>query len=182
MATFAASDLTLLPNLVSLARLPLAAAFPFVVDRPPLAAGVLLVAGLSDVLDGSLARRSGRATVAGAIVDPVADKVFALSVVITLLVHGALPLWGLFALTAREIFEAPLVIHALSSRDRRAARVATARANAFGKLATGVQFGATMRAMAWPRGLPALLVAAALTGAAGGVGYWARELAPPRPK
>jgi len=79
------------PSLLSLARLPLALAFAFVVRRPVLACLVLALAGSSDVLDGWLARRTRRTTTAGAIVDPVADKVFVLVAAIALVRAGNLP-------------------------------------------------------------------------------------------
>ena len=45
-----------LPTALTLCRLPLAVAFPFVRDRPVAAIAVLAAAGLTDVLDGALAR------------------------------------------------------------------------------------------------------------------------------
>jgi cardiolipin synthase (CMP-forming) len=176
MKTFAAADLGLLPNVVSLTRLPLAAAFPFVVDRPALAGAVLGAAGLSDVLDGWLARRSKQTTVAGAIIDPIADKVFAITVMLTLLDRGKLPVWGVPALLAREIVETPLVLWVLLHPARRSARVAEARANAPGKLATLIQLAAVTSAIAFPKVLPHLLVLAGAAGCVAGVGYWAREV------
>ncbi|WP_437678536.1 CDP-alcohol phosphatidyltransferase family protein [Sorangium sp. So ce131] len=176
MPTLSARDLALPPNLMSLARLPLAALFPVVATRPALALAVLCCAGLTDVLDGWLARRSGQVTRTGAIVDPIADKVFALAVVGTLLASGALPLWGIPALLARELLELPLALWiALSSRFR-GARLSTASANIPGKLATAVQFAAVFTAIALPEALPAMLAAAAVAGAAAGASYWARQL------
>lgn len=173
---FAAADLARLPSLVSLTRLPLAAAFPLVVDRPPLAVAVLAAAALSDVLDGWLARRSGSTTVAGAIVDPIADKAFALTVMLTLVAQRALPTWGVPALLAREIIETPLVLWVLLHPRRRATRVAEARANLPGKLATAVQLAAVTSAIAFPGLSRPLLVLAAATGVLAGISYWSREL------
>ncbi|AUX40133.1 CDP-diacylglycerol--glycerol-3-phosphate 3-phosphatidyltransferase [Sorangium cellulosum] len=176
MTTLSVRDLALPPNLMSLARLPLAALFPVVATRPALALVVLCCAGLTDVLDGWLARRSGQVTRTGAIVDPIADKVFALAVVVTLLASGALPLWGIPALLTRELLELPLALWiALSSRFR-GARLATASANIPGKLATVVQFAAVFTAIAFPEVLPAMLAAAAVAGVAAGASYWARQL------
>ncbi|AGP34407.1 CDP-alcohol phosphatidyltransferase family protein [Sorangium cellulosum] len=176
MSTLSARELALPPNLMSLARLPLAALFPIVATRPALALAVLCCAGLTDVLDGWLARRSGQVTRTGAIVDPIADKVFALAVVATLLQSGALPLWGIPALLARELLELPLALWIAVSRRFRGARLSTASANIPGKLATAVQFGAVFTAIALPGALPAALAAAAGAGAAAGVSYWARQL------
>lgn len=176
MSTLSARDLVLPPNLMSLARLPLAALFPVVATRPALALTVLCCAGLTDVLDGWLARRSGQVTRTGAIVDPIADKVFALAVVGTLLQSGSLPLWGIPALLARELLELPLALWIAVSRRFRGARLSTASANIPGKLATTVQFAAVFTAIALPAALPTMLAAAASAGAAAGVSYWARQL------
>src|ERR1044071_1962977 len=99
-----------LPGLLSLVRLPLAAAFPFVLAKPPAMIAIIVAAGLSDVLDGWCARRSGRATPTGAILDPAMDKVFVATVGVTLLVKGGLSLPQLLLLLARDILELPLVV------------------------------------------------------------------------
>src|SRR5262245_39778093 len=57
MGRYRARDLLLPPSLLSFARVPLAAAFPFVHDRPWAAFGVLLASAASDLLDGWWARR-----------------------------------------------------------------------------------------------------------------------------
>lgn len=60
----------------------------------PLACSLLFVASLSDVLDGWLARRTGKYTVFGSIADPAADKALVTTMVISLAVSGMLP-WTL---------------------------------------------------------------------------------------
>ncbi len=52
---------------------------------------VLLVAGLTDILDGYLARRNGQETQAGQLLDPLADKSMMLAVVFSLLQSGRVP-------------------------------------------------------------------------------------------
>lgn len=176
MPHYRLADLVLLPNVLSALRLPLALAFPFVIENHHAALTVLVAAALTDVLDGWIARRSGQVTALGAVVDPIADKVFATTVVITLLVHHDLPLWALPALLAREILEGPLVLWVLVSRSFRGARKAAAQANIPGKLATAVQFVAVFSAIAMPYLRDVALVAAAVTGCLAGVSYWHREL------
>ena len=173
---FGLADLALLPNVLSALRLPLAVAFPFVVANPRAALGVLVAAALTDVLDGWLARRRGQVTAVGAIVDPLGDKVFATTVVVTLLVRHDLPGWALPALLAREILEAPLVLWVLVSHSFRRARRTDARANIPGKLATVVQFVAVISAIVVPEVLFAALIAAAVSGVLAGISYWHREL------
>jgi CDP-diacylglycerol--glycerol-3-phosphate 3-phosphatidyltransferase/cardiolipin synthase len=70
MGLYRARDLVRVPGLLTLMRVPLAAAFPFVLGRPLVALGVLAAAGLSDVLDGWYARRFGQVTPTGTALDP----------------------------------------------------------------------------------------------------------------
>lgn len=182
-----ARDLRLPPNMVSLARIPLALVFPFVIVSPGAAFAVLLAAALTDVVDGYLARRNNQVTALGAIIDPVADKMFAVTVVVTLIVTRMLPLWAIPALLVREIFELPLVLWILATRRARDENVVKASANVLGKLATVIQFGAVMSALAWPEALTTLLLVAAFAGGVAGVAYWVRALgqvkrAPAQPK
>src|SRR5260370_16542547 len=61
-------------DLLTALRVPLAAAFPFV-HQPRWQLGLVAAAGASDLLDGMLARRWGDSRT-GAVLDPVADKLF----------------------------------------------------------------------------------------------------------
>jgi cardiolipin synthase (CMP-forming) len=176
MPTYRAADLALLPNLVSLLRIPLAVAFPLVAKKPRAALLVLSAAGLTDMLDGFLARRRGETTAIGAVVDPIADKIFAIAVMGTLLHQGKLPRWGVVALLTREILEAPLVLWVMTNPEARKARRTEARANLPGKLATAVQFGAVMAAIGLPRVARRVLLLAGITGGLAGLSYWKREI------
>lgn len=174
-ATFSATELWRAPNLVSLLRVPLAIAFPFVADSKPAAITVLALAAATDVLDGQLARRLGAVTPLGAVIDPVADKLFALSAMGSLLALHRLPWWSVPALLAREIFETPLLIRGLRRR-LHGESAPVLGSNVAGKVATVAQSAALLAAIAAPRVLtPALLVAAGAAVVAGVV-YWRREL------
>jgi len=177
MPTYRPRDLLLPSNVLSLLRLPLAAAFPRASRDPRLSLAVLAAAAVTDVLDGWIARRRGEATAIGAVVDPLADKAFALTVMATLYRQRRLPAWGVAALLTRELLEAPLVLWVFASPEARRARRLEARANVPGKIATMVQFTAVMAAVALPRVARRLLVLSAVTGALAGASYWRRELA-----
>jgi cardiolipin synthase (CMP-forming) len=177
MDRYDARDLVRVPGLLSLSRIPLAAAFPFAVDRPSLALGILIGAGLSDVLDGWYARRFGEATATGAALDPVTDKLFVLTVAVTLVVTGQLTPLSVLMLSTREIGELPLVLWvALSPRARRA-RAEQPSANIVGKAATVLQFASVSVALFHASYETLWVDATAVTGAAAAFTYWRRALA-----
>ena len=86
-----------LPNLLSLARLIAAPATVWLILAPPPAApaaaalALFAAAGATDALDGWLARRWRQTTVAGSVLDPLADKSLVLGVTGALAATGALP-------------------------------------------------------------------------------------------
>ena len=65
--------------------------------------GLLLIAALTDFLDGWFARRSGSYTKWGAEIDPLADKVLILAPIIWLGKSSIIPLWSIWVLIAREL-------------------------------------------------------------------------------
>jgi cardiolipin synthase len=87
-----AGGIVTLPNLVTFGRL---CAVPVAVwlalrGQLQMVFWLFVIAGLSDALDGWLARRQGGSTL-GAILDPMADKALLVSMFITLAVIGVLP-------------------------------------------------------------------------------------------
>ena len=57
---------------------------------------------LTDKLDGYLARSRGEVTVFGKFIDPIADKLLVVTGMVWLLSHGALPVWSIVLVVARE--------------------------------------------------------------------------------
>ena len=94
-----------IPNIISLSRVGLAAAF--VVDHEPNARMlIVLAAGITDMLDGWLARRAGLTSRFGALVDPFADRVFALVAVATFVYEGSLTTLEYFIMIFRDLMTA----------------------------------------------------------------------------
>jgi cardiolipin synthase len=176
--SYRASDLFLPPGLVSASRIALAAVFPFVVNRPLAAFSVLVAAAVSDVLDGWIARRYQLVTATGAALDAISDKLFVLTVAITLVVSGRLPVQAVLLLSTRELGEAPLVAWLVVSPRARARRADHPAANVPGKLATALQFVAVALALLRAPGVGLMTVAAAVAGALAAASYWRRELEP----
>jgi len=173
---YRAADLVTMPGLLSLARIPLGAAFPFVVERPAVALGVLVVSALTDVMDGWWARTFNRATPTGAVLDPMTDKLFVGAVVGTLVVTGALSPFAILLLSTREIGELPLVLYLASSRSARKKRAEQPKANLPGKLATVLQFGCVALAIMHQAVLGPLLWITGGMGAFAATSYWIRAL------
>jgi CDP-diacylglycerol--glycerol-3-phosphate 3-phosphatidyltransferase/cardiolipin synthase len=174
VGVYKARDVVRVPGLLSLARLPLAVAFPFCVERPAIALAVLLAAGLSDVLDGWVARRSGQVTPTGAALDPITDKIFVLTVAITLVARSYLSPGDVVLLSTREVGELPLVIWLATSPRARQLRAETTSANAPGKLATALQFAAATAALLRWSHLGAMVDVTAAAGAVAAIVYWVR--------
>jgi cardiolipin synthase len=63
---------------------------------------VFVVAGLTDALDGMIARLTGKKTELGAFLDPMADKLLILSAFLTLVLLGKLPVWLVIIVVSRD--------------------------------------------------------------------------------
>ncbi|HEY3820599.1 MAG TPA: CDP-alcohol phosphatidyltransferase family protein [Polyangiaceae bacterium] len=176
MGLYRARDLVRVPGLLSLSRLPLAAAFPFVLVHPLAALGVLAAAGFSDVLDGWYARRFGQVTATGSALDPVTDKLFVTTVAVSLVVGGYLSVLDVALLSAREIGELPLVAWLAFNRHARRRRAGHPSANVPGKLATVLQFGTATAALFRMPHLGWLIDGAAAVGMLAATSYWLREI------
>jgi CDP-diacylglycerol--glycerol-3-phosphate 3-phosphatidyltransferase len=131
-----------LPNALTVSRLLaipvlmvlLLARFPY---HDQVAAALFLVGALTDTLDGNLARRRGQVTELGKFLDPLADKLFILSVLIVLVQEGALAAWVVVVIFSRE-----LLITVLRSLSASQGRVIAA--TPFGKTKTVLQSAAVL--------------------------------------
>ena len=93
-----------LPNLITLARLlvvPLAV-WLILAGRDGVAFWIFVAAGLSDALDGFIAKRFDRRTRLGALLDPIADKTLVVSLYVTLGLAGELPNWLVILVVFRD--------------------------------------------------------------------------------
>jgi cardiolipin synthase (CMP-forming) len=96
-----------IPNVISIVRLAGVPLFLWLVLGPEAdgwALAVLALSGVSDYLDGYLARRLGQTSKLGEILDPVADRLYILSTVIGLAVRDVIPWWLAILLPARDVF------------------------------------------------------------------------------
>ena len=146
-------------NTISLSRIPMALAFVFA-EGTPLRLGIIAVAGLSDALDGWVARRHPPSRW-GALIDPVADRSFAIIAIGVLAWEGVLAPWMVALLLSRDLITA---IGLFISRRVPTTRTLTFAARPLGKVVTLFQFLALVVAVwrpAWV--LPAVLAAGGLS-------------------
>ena len=120
-----------LPNIISFARICFIPPFVICVMQVQhhdfyryIALGVLLIIGVSDILDGYLARKMGETTNFGKYLDPIADKL--LLVIACILLSSAtlwpgprFPVWVLVVILSRELFFSLGVITAFVTVRRR---------------------------------------------------------------
>lgn len=94
-----------LPNLLTALRLCAAPATALLIlnGRDAAALAVFAFAGLSDALDGYLARRLASDSRFGVLLDPAADKLLMLASFVTLTMVGAVPLWLTALVIARDL-------------------------------------------------------------------------------
>jgi cardiolipin synthase (CMP-forming) len=95
-----------LPNLLSALRLAGVPLFLWLVLGPEedgWALVLLMVSGITDFLDGWLARRLNQQSTVGQILDPVADRLYILAVVIGLALRDIIPWWVALSLPLRDL-------------------------------------------------------------------------------
>lgn len=67
------------------------------------ATALFCVAMATDQIDGWLARRAGRETAIGALLDPIADKILVIAALVMLVAEGVVPAWMVALTIVREI-------------------------------------------------------------------------------
>ena len=94
------------PNAISVARLAGVPVFLWLVLGPQAdgwAVALLIVAGLSDWLDGVIARAWNQQSRLGQVLDPAADRLYIAATLIGLAIRGIIPWWLVALLVAREL-------------------------------------------------------------------------------
>lgn len=89
-----------IPNLLSLSRIPLA--FIFLSDNPLYRTIALLLALLSDILDGYIARKYNLSSKLGTIIDPITDKFFVLFALVMFFMEQRLSFGEAAAMLSRD--------------------------------------------------------------------------------
>jgi CDP-diacylglycerol--glycerol-3-phosphate 3-phosphatidyltransferase len=130
--------------------------------------GLIGAAAVTDFLDGWLARRVDATSRWGALLDPIADRVFVLTVVGTFLFTGALSTGAYFILLIRDIATA---VGFLVARAIPWLRSVKFQARMAGKVVTVLQLLTLAAVLVYPLAVPFLLVGVAIASVASIVDY-----------
>jgi cardiolipin synthase len=175
-----------LPNLITLARLLSVPLAIWLILNGRLAAAfwLFVAAGISDAVDGFIAKRFDQRSELGALLDPLADKALLVSMYVTLGVAGDLPSWLVILVVFRDVLIVGGFLFALLL-----GQPVRSRPLAISKLNTGLQI-ALVAAVLAHLGLgilgedviTALVLTVGATTILSGAGYlvrWGRALADP---
>jgi cardiolipin synthase len=101
-----------IPNLITLGRILLVPIVVWAITAGEMRIGFILflAAGISDAVDGFLAKRFGMSTELGAYLDPLADKTMLVSIYVALGIMEVVPRWLVILVVSRDIMIVGAVI------------------------------------------------------------------------
>lgn len=110
-----------IPNALSVGRLLCAPVFVWLLfgaDDPHAAALLLAILGVTDFVDGYLARHLNQVSELGKVLDPVADRLLLIVGMVSIIIHGTVPWWVGALAVGREVVVAAgtLALFALGAR------------------------------------------------------------------
>ncbi|QQE74192.1 CDP-alcohol phosphatidyltransferase family protein [Brevibacillus composti] len=124
-----------LPNALTVFRIVLIPLYLYVFFQPfpyhvEIALGILILAGLTDIADGYIARKHKLVTTFGTMMDPLADKLMMMAVIASLFLTERISVWATLIFFARDagMIAVSAVYHLRGKK--------TVPANAFGKITT----------------------------------------------
>ena len=128
-----------LPNILTIFRLSLIPFFVvfFLLGYETTAFAIFVIASITDVVDGYLARKLNAISNIGKVLDPLADKSLRISAIIVFFIKGVLPLW---ILVIMAIFDLTLVVTSAILYNKKY----VVYSNIFGKLAGFFSFVAVI--------------------------------------
>jgi cardiolipin synthase len=163
-----------IPNFITLGRVLCVPVLFWLLlnDQPKLAFFVFLAAGVSDAVDGFLAKRFKWTSELGAYLDPLADKLLIVSIYIALAVASQIPLWLVIAVVSRDILiviavllswlvDKPFVIKPLAVSKLNTAAQLILATTVLGDNAFGMGLDVTREVLVWITGVSTVLSLAA---------------------
>ncbi len=161
------SSLWSLPNMLSVSRLFLAAAFAIFPAREARLA-LILAASLTDFLDGWIARRSSTISKWGELIDPIADRAFVFTALSVLLFERSITTVQYFTVLSRDLATA---IAFVIARSVAWLRPVAFRARFAGKVVTALQLITLILAITHPEQIARLIPIVAVASAVAIVDY-----------
>ncbi len=173
-----------IPNILTLGRLCLVPLVIVMIQQGEWTAAFALfvVAGVTDGVDGFIARHFNQRTELGAYLDPLADKALLVSIYVTLAIGGVIPSWLAILVVSRDIMiMGAVIVSWLLDNPVEISPIYVSKANTFAQIALaalvlgarafGLDLGAGIMAMA--------LVVGSLTLASTGayLAFWLRHMA-----
>jgi len=156
-----------LPNSISLSRLVLALGFVLIPGSWERVA-IIVVAGFTDFIDGWLARHEKAETETGALIDPLADRIFVFVAISTYLVEGQLSTGQYFIFLTRDIATA---VGFIVAKVIPALRPAVFRARMLGKIVTVAQLITLVAVLVTPQYTGLVILAIGIISVASIVDY-----------
>lgn len=142
------------PNVISLSRMALAVAF-VLISATSTRVILISAAALTDFLDGLVARLANQRSVAGALLDPIADRLFVLAAISAYLFNGLLGTGQFFVFISRDIATA---IGFIVARIIPWLRPVTFRARLLGKAVTVLQLVTLVTVLVKPTATYGLII------------------------
>lgn len=135
------------PNTLTIFRIFLVPVFIYLIlnDRLQAATGIFIAAGVTDAVDGFIARTFNQRTEFGANIDPLADKLLLSGAFIVLTVKGFVPLWLCVPVIIRDFILLAGVVWLRGS-----GRKVDIAPSIFGKLTTVLQIITVVYALVFP--------------------------------
>ena len=101
-----------IPNIITLCRILLVPIIIWAIasSQMEIAFVVFIIAGISDAVDGFLAKRFNMTSELGALLDPLADKALLVSIYLALGIFGAIPHWIVILVVSRDFMIVAAVI------------------------------------------------------------------------
>ena len=169
------ASLSHLPNLITLMRIALVPVLILLLKEKAYAAGLLVfvVAGVSDALDGYLAKRLQVQSRLGAILDPVADKLLLVSTYVMLALIGPIPFWLVLAVVSRDLLiVGGYVLYTSHAGPVKMRPSILSKLNTFTQIALATMVLTQLAiGVSWPQSVNVLVIAALITTVASGVHY-----------
>lgn len=138
-------------NLLTCCRFVLIPVFVLVFHREGdaklISAAIFILASVTDILDGYLARKYQLITNFGKLMDPLADKGMQLAAIVCMLLAGMLPLWFIVVLVGKELILIAGSVFLFVKKT-------VVQSNVFGKLNTVILFIAIMLILMLGRRFP----------------------------